>query len=283
MSTRDHQNNRSRQVRIRLLAIAFVLTVLLAPILILTSAPDVQSAAAAGANNASISLDGPNKSSPGETISYDIKTDAVGLYGLQLEIKYDPAVLQAPGAQLTSGSCPLPDFVVYNVIDNGSGTISYAATSLAPTPPCDGGIVASFQFEVLPNAAGGNTAVQFDSVILADIDGKEIPATAVDLALEIADTKADFNGAPTTGVAPLVVFFTNLSTGDYNKCTWNFGDNSANYSCANPIHTYTTAGQFTVSLLISNPSGSRIETKVDYIIVTEQYDLYLPVIVANYP
>ena len=54
------------------------------------------------------------------------------------------------------------------------GSISYAVSSLFPTDPCDGGIVASFQFQVSPTAVEGSTQVQFDNVILANSDGLEI-------------------------------------------------------------------------------------------------------------
>ena len=108
MSHRAHRNNHSRQVQIRLWSLLIILSLLLAPILILTSTPDVQSAEAAETNNASIWLDGPNQATPGETISYDIKSDAAGLYGIQLEMSFDPTVLQAVGSQLTLGNCPTP-------------------------------------------------------------------------------------------------------------------------------------------------------------------------------
>lgn len=283
MSTRDHRKSRSQQARISFLAGAFVLTLLLAPILILTSTPDVHSAEAAGTNNYSIWLDGPSQALRDETISYDIKTDAAGLYGIQLEISFDPALLQVVDPQLTPGSCPTPDFVVINTVDNSAGTLSYATSSLAPTAPCDGGIVASFQFKVSPTAVGGTTQVQFDEVILADINGTEIPSTSVDLNLEILVTEADFSAAPANGPAPLAVTFTNLSTGLYDTCTWDFGDSSGSTTCGNQSHLYSAPGKYTVSLSISGPSGSDSETKVEYIYVWQQHDVYLPVTLSNYP
>ena len=36
--------------------------------------------------------------------------------------------------------------------------------------------------------------------------------------------QADFSGTPTSGIAPLSVDFTNLSSGDFDTCFWNFGD-----------------------------------------------------------
>ncbi|PYJ01003.1 MAG: hypothetical protein DME25_19200 [Verrucomicrobia bacterium] len=57
---------------------------------------------------------------------------------------------------------------------------------------------------------------------------------------------ADFVGAPTSGVAPLTVYFTNLSVGGLSY-VWDFGDGGTSAG-ANPAKTYTNAGVFTVSL-----------------------------------
>jgi hypothetical protein len=138
-------------------------------------------------NASSIWLEGPILAIPGQTISYNITLDVTDLYGAQLELSFDPAVLQVAGTEVTPGSCPKPDFVVINSFDNSAGTVSYAATSLSDTVPCDGGVVASIQFQVSPTATVGTTQVQFDYVLLSDIDGIEIPVTAVDLDLEILE------------------------------------------------------------------------------------------------
>ena len=136
--------------------------------------------------------------------------------------------------------------------------------------------MASFQFQVSPAAAVGSTQVQFDSVITADSNGQEIPVTAVDLNLEIVGTIAEFSGTPTEGPAPLTVNFTNLSSGDYDACTWNFGHSSGSNLCENQSHVYTAPGTYTVELTVSGPSGSDSETKVDYIVVPHW--LSLPII-----
>jgi hypothetical protein len=289
MSTRDHGKNQSQQARIRLrvisLALLFVLTLLVVPVFIPGFARQVGPAEAAGKNSSSIWLDGPDQAIQGETISYDITTDAAGLFGVQLELSFDPAVLQVVNAQLTPGVCPQPDFVQANSANNTTGVIEYVVTQLNPTPPCNGGVVASFQFEVSPTAADGPTAVEFDEVIMGDNDGTEIPVTAVDLNLQIGPkaVEADFSALPNTGRSPLTVNFTDLSSGDHDTCTWDFGDSSGSSTCGNQSHIYADPGTYTVSLSISGPGGSDSETKVDYIIVRRQLDLYIPVIFLDYP
>ena len=60
---------------------------------------------------------------------------------------------------------------------------------------------------------------------------------------------ADFIGTPTTGIAPLDVTFTDLSTDSINSWTWDFGDGGSSL-LQFPIHTYVTEGIYTVSLTV---------------------------------
>lgn len=185
MSIQNNRENRSQRFAKRFFTILFVLMLLMTPVMAFASTAWVGPMDHEVGETALIWLDGPAQANPGELISYNITTDAIGLYGAELNINFDPAVLQVVGTEITPGSCPTADFVVTNSVDNGTGTISYAVTSLNPTEPCNGGIVASFQFQVSPAAAEGITPVQFGNVILADNNGVEIPVTAVDFNLDI--------------------------------------------------------------------------------------------------
>jgi formylglycine-generating enzyme required for sulfatase activity/PKD repeat protein len=80
--------------------------------------------------------------------------------------------------------------------------------------------------------------------------------------------RADFSSAPLSGDVPLQVDFTNLSTGDYDTCLWDFGDGGTSSDCSNPSHTYSAAGTYDVSLMVSGSGGSDKETKPDYVTVT---------------
>jgi PKD repeat protein len=81
-----------------------------------------------------------------------------------------------------------------------------------------------------------------------------------------------FVGSPTSGIAPLLVSFTNSSTGDYTTCTWTFGDGGTSSSCGNPTHTYTAGGVYAVALTVSGPGGMDTLTRTGYIIVYEPVD-----------
>ncbi|MHB0756577.1 PKD domain-containing protein [Polaribacter sp. M15] len=49
--------------------------------------------------------------------------------------------------------------------------------------------------------------------------------------------------------------FTNLSSGNFTKLTWNFGDDSLPVNDENPIHTYNTVGKYVVTLTAEYESG----------------------------
>jgi len=79
---------------------------------------------------------------------------------------------------------------------------------------------------------------------------------------------ADFSGTPTSGDAPLVVNFTDLSTENPTSWSWTFGDGGTSVA-QNPGYTYNSVGTYTVSLTATNAYGSDTETKTGYITVTE--------------
>ncbi|RPI01456.1 MAG: PKD domain-containing protein, partial [Calditrichaeota bacterium] len=83
-----------------------------------------------------------------------------------------------------------------------------------------------------------------------------------------ASPTADFSGTPTNGDAPLQVSFTDLSTGNPTSWSWDFGDGGT-ANIQNPVHTYSAADEYTVVLTVNNSCGSSVETKVNYIMVSE--------------
>lgn len=78
---------------------------------------------------------------------------------------------------------------------------------------------------------------------------------------------AQFSGQPLSGTRPLLVRYTDLSTNSPTSWSWDFGDGDTS-TLQSPVHTYTTAGTFTVNLTATNGGGSDTETKTGYITVT---------------
>ncbi len=76
---------------------------------------------------------------------------------------------------------------------------------------------------------------------------------------------ANFIANTTSGVAPLVVQFADASTGDLKPWFWTFGDGATSTE-RNPIHTYTTPGNYTVKLSVGG--GKLTCEKSSYIKVT---------------
>ncbi len=66
---------------------------------------------------------------------------------------------------------------------------------------------------------------------------------------------ADFSAVPNFGVIPLAVNFTDLSTGTPTSWAWDFGDGNTSND-QNPMHTYGSAGIYTVNLTVSNSFGT---------------------------
>src|SRR3954451_1397565 len=89
------------------------------------------------------------------------------------------------------------------------------------------------------NAGGTSTATSTITVSAAPV-----PAPA-----------ASFTASPTSGVAPLLVKFTDASTGA-TSWSWDFGDGTTTSTDPNPTHTFASAGKYTVTLTASNAGGT---------------------------
>jgi PKD repeat protein len=75
---------------------------------------------------------------------------------------------------------------------------------------------------------------------------------------------ANFTGTPTGGVLPLSVQFTDTSTNSPTSWAWIFGDGGTS-TLQNPLHQYTSFGNYTVNLTVTNAVGSNTTSKTKYI------------------
>jgi gliding motility-associated-like protein len=84
----------------------------------------------------------------------------------------------------------------------------------------------------------------------------------------MAQPVANFTADKLSGCSPLTVTFTNTSTGSPTSCLWTFGNlNTSTSSAATVGATYITPGTYTVSLKVTNPSGTDTKTQVAFITV----------------
>ncbi|HVP95003.1 MAG TPA: PKD domain-containing protein, partial [Methanoregulaceae archaeon] len=77
---------------------------------------------------------------------------------------------------------------------------------------------------------------------------------------------ADFTADPTNGISPLLVRFTDLSTGKPFLFYWTFGDGLASTD-KNPTHVYQKPGNYTVTETVQNFFGTSKKIKQDYIVI----------------
>ncbi|AKB58357.1 translocation protein TolB [Methanosarcina barkeri 227] len=75
---------------------------------------------------------------------------------------------------------------------------------------------------------------------------------------------AAFCASSTSGSAPLKVSFTDMSTGTPTSWKWSFGDGKIS-TLQNPVHIYSQAGKYTVSLTVKNAAGTNMKTMTKYI------------------
>ncbi|HNQ28784.1 MAG TPA: PKD domain-containing protein [Methanolinea sp.] len=79
--------------------------------------------------------------------------------------------------------------------------------------------------------------------------------------------QANFTASPLSGPHPLNVQFNDTSSGLVTSWLWYFGDNTST-NLQDPLHQYTSPGNYTVSLTVANSTGSHSLLKEGYILVT---------------
>ena len=123
------------------------------------------------------------------------------------------------------------------------------------------------------NGIGSYPLQQIGVYILSSGFGQAINVSMVYVEVEYtppaATLEAAFSASPTSGPAPLLVDFTDESTGSPTSWQWDFDNNGTVDSYdQNPSHTYSSAGTYTVKLTVSDGVDSDDEIKTDYIEVS---------------
>jgi PKD repeat protein len=104
-----------------------------------------------------------------------------------------------------------------------------------------------------------------------------LPVVA-DYTIPVVQPVAAFNASPTNAaLPPLTVTFTDVTTnGIITNWFWNFGDGATSntYTTTNVVHTYTTAGVYSVAETVTGPGGMNTSTQNNLITVLTPFQAW---------
>ncbi|WP_048180706.1 PGF-pre-PGF domain-containing protein [Methanosarcina siciliae] len=206
------------------------------------------------------------------TVTNSIGSNTTSKYGYVLVGVMDEPVIPAYfSSDVTSGNAPLtvtfvddldaelPNYPIWREWDFGDGVVqTYVVDDNESATP-----YATHVYEkpgkytvtlYMDNRGGKSIITKYNYITVTDPNA----------------TVVNFSANVSSGPAPLVVLFTDTSTGPApTSWFWNFGDGINSKHAMNATHTFTDAGNYTVSLTVENSEGNNTVTKTDYIVVTE--------------
>lgn len=164
---------------------------------------------------------------------------------------------------LTAGET---EVVALNLI-HSTGTLQVNSTPAGASIYLDGVLNASVTNATLSDLDTGTYNVtvvldDYETAVNESVTVSRNATTPVFFAFVPSPPVAGFTHAPGEGNAPLAVQFNDTSTGIVTAWHWTFGDGNTSTD-RNPIHTYASAGNYTVSLNASNAHGYTISTVAD--------------------
>ncbi|AKB30971.1 cell surface protein [Methanosarcina siciliae HI350] len=118
--------------------------------------------------------------------------------------------------------------------------------------------------------SAGNYTV---TLTASNADGESSKKGTITVLQSVEQVVADFTSSADSGEAPLEVTFTDKSTGSPTAWRWDLGDGNTSTE-QNPVHTYTSAGNYTVTLTASNADGE--SSKEGTVTVLQNPELVLP-------
>ena len=194
--------------------------------------------------------------------TYTVSLTATGPGGSDTETKVnyinvtEPAPVASFSGTPTLGEAPL--VVYFTAIDSGKiGTWSWnfgdGGTSSTQNPSHEYTAAGTYTVSLTATGPGGS-----------DTETKVDYITVIESA-----PQSNFSADPRSGVAPLTVDFTDLSTGNITAWDWDFGDGGSS-SAANPSYMYSNPGTSLVSLMVSGPGGTDTKTEQSFISVYEE-------------
>ena len=204
-----------------------------------------------------------------------LQSTAVDLGSSGWDVEYGYGMIDCNAALQSLNPTPLPPVAQYSgTPTSGTAPLTVNFTDLSTNSPTSW----SWTF-----GDGGSSTAQNPGHVYASAGTYTVSLTATNAYGSDVETKtgyitvtapnnyppvADFSGTPTSGYAPLLVSFADLSTNNPTSWAWTFGDGGTS-TAQNPNYTYTTPGTYTVTLTATNAYGSDAETKTGYITASE--------------
>jgi len=174
----------------------------------------------------------------------------------------------APGVEILSTyrspDDPDPTHHYIALMDGTSMSAPHITGIAALLESCNPALTRAQKFALIVN----NTDPYTDVRLLGSGIANAAEAIAAGNCVVPCDLAANFSATTTSGCAPLVVGFTDLSTGTgISAWAWNFGDGGTS-ALQHAVHLYTAAGTYSVRLIVSG--GSCSDTLVATALVTVQ-------------
>ncbi len=112
-------------------------------------------------------------------------------------------------------------------------------------------------------------ATSYSGTVTVNSDATSGVTTTIASGAGVATPTASFTASPVSGSVPLLVTFTDNSTGTITNRVWSFGDGTTNSTTTDVVaHTYSTPSTNTVTLTVFGPAGTSSATRNNYIMVT---------------
>jgi len=188
------------------------------------------------------------------------------------DVTFNPAVLQV--GNVTNGLVGGVTFPVgmWNVISPGTLRVINSLSNLSGVS--GSGYLSQVQFQVI-GSAGNTSQINLGNGVLSDTSANQIQATWANGSVQITTVlAANFSANPREGIGNYTTFtFTDATTGGTPPYTykWDFNNDGVTESTVrNPTYVYTSAGNYTVVLTVTDSSmGGTVNTltKAGYIVI----------------
>ncbi|MDD1687921.1 DUF2341 domain-containing protein, partial [Methanoregula sp.] len=184
----------------------------------------------------------------------------INLAAAILELTYEAPPSASFSANATSGTAP----VSVQFTD-----LSYGATGWQWDFNNDGTIDSTEKNPVYTYTAAGTFTVNLTAT---NAYGSATESKTAYITVTGAEATSGpvvaFTATPVSGTWPLAVQFTDESAGTITARSWDFGDYSTPSAEQNPLHTYTTAGTYNVTLSATSADGTNTTVKKNLVTVS---------------